>query len=246
MTNAESLKAIVTALGGTPSDTTNAALIQEISVLLGSEASASSNSGALANLAAAATGKVFGMGQTKTAAPATSKVTVEPDAGKVLTKVEVSAVTADIDANIIPGNVKKDITILGVTGTYEGSGGSSAWALWDGTTTIADADGNALYDVYFVLPVAGSSPAATVSGMVPKGGALTESSDIMLSASEVTEDGVNASRAFVGSSNYGYSMTIPLSGDPPIAGAVTGTEFTPAVGTNVLVYIRDSAGLPNA
>ena len=123
MTNADSLKAIVTALGGTPSGATNAELIQEIAVLLGSEASASSNSKALSNLAAAATGKTFGTGQTKPATPATSKVTVEPDEGKVLTKVEVSAVTAAIDANIIPGNIKSGVTILGVEGTYEGEGG---------------------------------------------------------------------------------------------------------------------------
>lgn len=123
MTNAESLQAIITALGGTPSGTTNAELIQEIADILGSEASASSNSEALSNLASAAAGKSFGTGQTKTASPATSKVTVEPDEGKVLTKVEVSAVTSAIDANIIPGNIKKDVTILGVTGTYEGEGG---------------------------------------------------------------------------------------------------------------------------
>ena len=247
MTNADSLKAIVTALGGTPSDTTNAALIQEISVLLGSEASASSNSEALSNLAAAATGKIFGTGQTKPATPATSKVTVEPDAGKVLTKVEVSAVTSAIDANIVPGNVKKDITILGVTGTYEGSGGGS-WALWDGNTAIADSDGNALYDVYFVLPVAGSSPAATVSGMVPKGEELIKEDYITLVAGSFTADGICASEVYIGDGDdaSGYTMAVVVGGTPPAAGAATGTEFTPAVGTNVLVYIRDSAGLPNA
>lgn len=34
-------------------------------------------------------------------------------------------VTSAIDSNIVPGNIKKDVSILGVTGTYEGSGGSS-------------------------------------------------------------------------------------------------------------------------
>ena len=123
MTNSESLKAIVTALGGTSSGTTNAEIIQEIAVLLGSEASADSNSVALANLAAAATGKTIGTGQTKTATPGTTAVEVTPDSGKVLTKVTVSAVTASIDANIVPENIKKDVTILGVVGTYEGEGG---------------------------------------------------------------------------------------------------------------------------
>lgn len=41
-------------------------------------------------------------------------------------EVNVSAVTSSIDANIIPGNIKKDVTILGVTGTHEGGGGSSS------------------------------------------------------------------------------------------------------------------------
>jgi hypothetical protein len=33
-------------------------------------------------------------------------------------------VTSAIDSNIQPENIKKDVTILGVTGTYEGSGSS--------------------------------------------------------------------------------------------------------------------------
>ena len=38
----------------------------------------------------------------------------------------ISAVDANIDSNILPENIKKDVTILGVTGTLEeGSGGSS-------------------------------------------------------------------------------------------------------------------------
>ena len=32
-------------------------------------------------------------------------------------------VTSAIDSNIVPGNIKKNVSILGVTGTYEGSGG---------------------------------------------------------------------------------------------------------------------------
>lgn len=40
-------------------------------------------------------------------------------------KVTVGAVTSVIDRNIVAGNIKKDVTILGVTGIYEGSGGGS-------------------------------------------------------------------------------------------------------------------------
>ena len=35
-------------------------------------------------------------------------------------------VTSSIDSNIQAGNIKKDVTILGVTGTYEGSGGGTS------------------------------------------------------------------------------------------------------------------------
>jgi len=30
-----------------------------------------------------------------------------------------------VDADLVAGNIKKDVNILGVTGTYEGSGGGS-------------------------------------------------------------------------------------------------------------------------
>lgn len=54
--------------------------------------------------------------------PATTAVeVVATGAGKIgLSKVTVAAVTAAIDANIKAENIKKDVVILGVTGTYEG------------------------------------------------------------------------------------------------------------------------------
>lgn len=58
--------------------------------------------------------------QDKTVDPTTSKQTIKPDAGYTgLNKVTVNAVTSAIDANITAGNIKKDVVILGVTGTYE-------------------------------------------------------------------------------------------------------------------------------
>jgi len=51
--------------------------------------------------------------------------------------VDVGAVTSSIDANITAGNIKKDVSILGVTGTYEGTAPS-------GTYTIT---ANGTYDV---------------------------------------------------------------------------------------------------
>lgn len=58
--------------------------------------------------------------QEKTAEPKTSSVDVIPDEGfDGLSKVTVEPVTSSIDENIVPENIKKDISILGVTGTME-------------------------------------------------------------------------------------------------------------------------------
>lgn len=58
-------------------------------------------------------------GQTKTVTPSTSEQTISPDAQyNGLTSVTVNAVTSAIDSNIVADNIKKDVSILGVTGTY--------------------------------------------------------------------------------------------------------------------------------
>lgn len=56
--------------------------------------------------------------------PSTSAQTITaPEGVDGFSPVKVSAVTASIDANIVAGNIKKDVTILGVTGTMEGPKG---------------------------------------------------------------------------------------------------------------------------
>lgn len=56
--------------------------------------------------------------------PTTSAQTITaPEGTDGYSPVNVSAVTSSIDANIQAENIKKDVTILGVTGTYEPSAG---------------------------------------------------------------------------------------------------------------------------
>lgn len=71
-------------------------------------------------------------GEEITVTPTTSKQTKTPSKGhNAITKVTVNAVTSAIDENIVAGNIKKDVTILGVTGTHEG--GQPTLHQWDGT-----------------------------------------------------------------------------------------------------------------
>ena len=50
--------------------------------------------------------------------PSTSQQVITPSQGKnAITKATVAAVTSSIDSDIIAGNIKKDVEILGVTGS---------------------------------------------------------------------------------------------------------------------------------
>lgn len=62
---------------------------------------------------------------------AESVTTVEPTGKKTIdstAEVDVSlyASAQVVDADLVAGNIKKDVNILGVTGTYEGGGGGSS------------------------------------------------------------------------------------------------------------------------
>lgn len=72
-------------------------------------------------------GKIFAVPklQAKDVVPSASAQSVAPDEGYAgLSAVNVAAVTAAVDPNIVPDNIKQGVTILGVTGTLSGGGGN--------------------------------------------------------------------------------------------------------------------------
>ena len=52
-------------------------------------------------------------------------ILIDNNGNALLSGNKALEVTASIDSNIVAGNIKKDVTILGVTGTYEGNGGTN-------------------------------------------------------------------------------------------------------------------------
>lgn len=81
-------------------------------------------------------------GQEKNVTPSTLKQIITPDEGyNALTSVTVNAVTASIDSNIKKENIKRGVSILGVTGTLE-----SALEIAP-TNTFTDATAKQFYDI---------------------------------------------------------------------------------------------------
>ena len=54
-------------------------------------------------------------------------ILIDNNGNALLSNNKALEVTSTIDSNIQAGNIKKDVTILGVTGTYEGSGGGGSF-----------------------------------------------------------------------------------------------------------------------
>lgn len=125
MNNVEALKALYIALGGNADNVANAVTIvdvlNEIAKQFSGDFDATQNAEAIANITAVASAiHPTVVTQNKTVTPSTSKQTITADSGKTLGTVTVNAVTADIDENIVAGNIKSGVTILGVTGSYTG------------------------------------------------------------------------------------------------------------------------------
>ncbi|MBS7256864.1 MAG: hypothetical protein KIG63_00265 [Methanobrevibacter sp.] len=89
--------------------------------------------------------------QEKIVSPERVNIEVRPDKGyHGLSAVTVKAVTSAIDENIKAENIKKNVTILGVNGTYEGGGGGSTVTLQEKTvsptTTIKEVTADSGFD----------------------------------------------------------------------------------------------------
>lgn len=128
MTNVEALKILYTAFGGSADDvasaSTNVEVLNAISEKFSGEETALTISEAIYNISQVASNiSKSGMTlKTKTITPTKSNQTVNAssDSADGFSAVTVNGVTAAIDANITAGNIKHGVTILGVTGTYEG------------------------------------------------------------------------------------------------------------------------------
>ena len=125
MTNVDALKSLYTALGGSSDTVANAVTIVEvlnaISTQLGGTATATTNADAIAAIAAVAAAAITPKLQNKTITPTTSDQEVSPSSSyDGFKKVTVKGVTAAIDENIVAGNIKSGVTILGVEGTDTG------------------------------------------------------------------------------------------------------------------------------
>ena len=108
--------------------------------------------------------------------PTTSAQTIRPGSGvDGFSPVNVSAVNSGIDANIVAENIKKDVTILGVKGSYEGSGTTPT-----GTKSITT---NGVYDVTDFasadVNVPTTAPAHYVEKTVDASGKLINSTNII-------------------------------------------------------------------
>lgn len=169
-------------------------------------------------------------GQTKTVIPSTIEQVIEPDENyNGLTSVTVNAVDNTIDANIVANNIRKDITILGVTGTLDvGIDTSDADALANdivvGKTAYVDNE-----KVTGTLNIV-SSPNEFTSGATVS--TNIESSSLVLSTTNNTRQVIDSNVMMRFSATYDSVATaIGLTADKILTGnTILGIEGTADVG----------------
>ena len=122
--------------------------------------------------------------ETKTATPSTSQQTINATSGKYMTSVTVSAVTSAIDSDIVAGNIKSGVNILGVTGTYTGGGSATVAST---TKTVGSSNASSL-----AFTVSGQPKMFAVQlSLASSGSYLTNSSTSTYLVSSVIGDGTN-------------------------------------------------------
>jgi hypothetical protein len=80
-------------------------------------------------------------GDTLSVTPTTTAQTINPTSPKnCFTKVKVAAVTSSIDSNLVAGNIRAGVTILGITGTYTGEASTITLTVIISNTEISGLD----------------------------------------------------------------------------------------------------------
>lgn len=138
--------------------------------------------------------------------PSTSAQTITASSGvDGYSPVNVSAVTSAIDANIIAGNIKKDVEILGVTGSYEGQAPTGTmYIISNGTYNVAD---KAIANVQ----VPTTAPAHYVEKVIDGNGVLQNSTNI------INLNGVGSIGDYVLYGQY-YHVTFPANTTANLSG----------------------------
>lgn len=161
--------------------------------------------------------------------------TITPSGTKQITSTALTDVSSYanaqvVDANLTAGNIKKDVTILGVTGTYEGSGGGSsvnckifnytsaaAVANQDVTVISGDADvaahyadANAMVTVRKITNNSANGSAIIVGTNHDFGGGAY---GYYLNCNGTTNAAANCTNALTAASSSGVSVRCNSSGD---------------------------------
>lgn len=176
--------------------------------------------------------------------PSTSaQVITAPSGTDGYSPVNVSAVTSAIDANITAGNIKKDVSILGVTGSYEGNVPTGTmYIISNGTYNVAD---KAIANVQ----VPTTAPAHYIEKSVDANGKLNNNTQNFMSFAGVTDIGDRVcfysyySNNSITSANFGSLTTITGTSacsymfDSSNVSSVDLSNLTTITGTNACSYM---------